>query len=260
MIILKTDKEIAAAREGGKVLSDILGELVGMVAPGVTTREIDALAERRMREAGGEPSFKGYRTDVGVPPFPSTVCTSVDHEVVHAPATPSRTLEEGQIFKMDIGLRYKGMCTDMAVTVPVGRISDDDRDLLNVTRESLMIGIEKCVEGGWISDIGKAVDKHVRRNRYSTVKDLVGHGVGRYVHEEPRVPNYFDQALDPVRIEKGMMLALEPMVNAGRDAVRVLGDAWTIVTADGRKSAHFEVTLAITGKGTEILTPLPDTP
>ncbi len=250
-------EEIDAIREGGRILSGILTELVDMAKPGMTTGELDAYAERRMRESGGEPSFKGYKTDPSVPPFPSVVCTSINNEIVHAPASPSRSIKDGDILKLDIGLRYKGLCTDMAVTVGVGTISDEAKKLISVTKESMLLGVGKAVAGGWISDIGKAVDKYVRRNGFATVKDLVGHGVGRHVHEDPRIPNYFDPELDPVRIIPGMVLAIEPMVNVGRDAVRVLGDQWTVATADGSIAAHFEVTLAVTEQGTEILTPVP---
>jgi methionyl aminopeptidase len=258
MIRLKTDEEIAALREGGKILSDILTELVDKVGPGVMTGDLDAYAEARMRAAGGEPSFKGYRSGGEAHPFPSTVCTSINHEVVHAPATPSRELKNGDLFKMDIGLRYKGLCTDMAVTVPIGDIDEELRTLLEVTKQSLLLGVKKCVEGGLISDIGKAVDKSVRRAGYTTVKDLVGHGVGHHVHEDPQIPNYFDPRLDPIRIQRGMVLAIEPMVNFGAEDVRVLDDEWTIVTADKTYSAHFEVTVAITENGTEIITPIPE--
>lgn len=257
MIIYKTDEEIAAARESGALLTKVLTELISLVRPGVTTGELDALAEKRMREAGGEPSFKGYRTGVDVRPFPSTVCTSINNEVVHAPADPSRQVLEGDLLKLDIGVRYKGMCTDMAVTVPVGKVSEEAAKLIRVTKESLLLGVEKAKRGAWISDIGKAVDKHVRRNGFTTVKDLVGHGVGKYVHEDPRIPNYLDRELDPVEIKPGMLLAIEPMVNMGEEDVRVLSDDWTIVTADASVSAHFEVTIAVTKQGTEIITPVP---
>jgi len=258
MIDLKTTQEIDAVRRGGAILSAVLTELVDMVRPGLTTGEVDAHAERRIREQGGVPSFKGYKTSGDPRAFPSTVCTSIDNEVVHGPAAPSRTLKEGSLFKMDIGMWYEGLCTDMAVTVPVGSVSKDDLRLMRATKESLMIGLGKAIEGGWISDIGKAVDKFVRRKGYTTVKDLVGHGVGRKVHEDPRIPNYYDPGLEPVRIVRGMVLAIEPMVNAGAEDVRILPDGWTIVSADGSRSAHFEVTLAITENGTEIMTPVPE--
>lgn len=257
MIFIKSEEEIDAIREGGKILSDILTELVDRVKAGITTGELDALAEKRMYEAGGEPSFKNYRSDNRTPPFPSTVCTSINTEVVHAPADPSRPVKNGDLLKLDIGLRYKGLCTDMAVTVGVGEIGEEEKKLISVTKESMLLGVAKAVPGGWISDIGKAVDKFVRSNGYSTVKDLVGHGVGKYVHEGPSIPNYFDPELDPVKIKKGMVLAIEPMVNAGDDEVRILPDGWTIVTADGNLSAHFEVTIAINDKGFEIMTPVP---
>lgn len=258
MIILKTDEEIAALREGGKLLSAIMREVAAAVEPGVSTRDLDALAEKRMLEVGGKPSFKGYKTAGDVRPFPSTVCTSINKEVVHAPAEPSRKLKDGDIVKLDAGMWYKGLCTDMAVSVAVGDIDEESRRLMEVTKESLRAGVKKAAEGNWISDIGKAVDKVVRRNGFSTVKDLVGHGVGKAVHEEPAIPNYFDASYEPVRIMKGMVLAIEPMVNAGSDAIQLMPDSWTIVTADGRPSAHFEVTLAVTGDGTEVLTPMPD--
>ncbi|MEK9151887.1 MAG: type I methionyl aminopeptidase [Patescibacteria group bacterium] len=257
MVYLKNIEEIDKIRAGGLILSNILGELVRRSGPGVATAELDRLAERLMREAGGEPSFKGYRTSGDVRPFPSSVCISLNDEVVHAPATPSRKLKEGDLLKLDIGIRYQGMCTDMAVTVGIGTISEEAQRLVEATRRSLGVGLEKTVAGNWISDIGKAVDKFVRRNGFTTVKDMVGHGVGKYVHEDPRIPNYFDASLEPVRIAPGMVLAIEPMVNAGADDVRMLDDAWTVVTADHRLSAHFEVTVAVFKDKTEIMTPLP---
>lgn len=258
MINKYSQEEVAILDEGGHLLSGILDEVAKMVSPEVTPKDLDAYAERRIREVGGEPSFLHYQTDRRDPPFPSTVCISLDEEVVHAPATPRR-LTEGTLVKLDIGMRYRGLCTDMACTVPVGRASREAAELIRVTREALLIAIEKCTVGNWVSDIGKAVDKHVRRHGFSTVKDLVGHGVGRHVHEEPRVPNYFDPSLRPVRLAPGMVLALEPMVNAGRDAVSVKDDEWTVVTRDGRRSAHFEATVALTEGGTRVLTPIPPT-
>lgn len=240
------------------MLSAILTELVAMAKPGATTGDLDAYAERRMREQGAEPSFKGYKTSSDKTPFPSTVCMSINNEVVHAPAVPSRTLKDGDLFKMDIGLWYEDLCTDMAVTVPIGNARAEHVALARVTRESLLKGIERAQEGAWISDIGKAVDKYVRKHGYTTVKDLVGHGVGHAVHEDPRIPNYLDESLEPVRIERGMVLAIEPMVNLGEEDVNVLRDGWTIVTADASYAAHFEVTIAITANGTEILTPIPE--
>jgi methionyl aminopeptidase len=256
MIFLKTPSEINDIREGGAILSAILTELVLRAVPGATTGELDALAERMMRDAGGEPSFKGYRSG-NSSPFRSSVCTSINNEVVHAPAEPSRAVKSGDLLKLDIGLRYKGLCTDMAVTVGIGDIDDEKARLIKVTRESMLLGVEKAMPGKLINDIGKAVDAHVTRNGYSTVKDLVGHGVGKYVHEDPHIPNFDDPDLPDVIIEPGMVLAIEPMVNAGRDGVRLLPNGWTVVTADKSLSAHFEVTIAISEKGWEIMTPVP---
>jgi len=258
MIIIKTPEEIQALREGGAILADIMRELADMVEPGIGTDELDAYAEKRMRAEGDGPSFKGYKSDPSDPPFPCTLCTSINHEVVHGIAIPGRKLKEGDVLKIDMGMWYGGMCTDMAASIPVGEISPEYQKLLQVTKESLFKGIKKSVAGAWVSEIGKAVDKHVRRHGYSTVKDLVGHGVGKEVHEEPRIPNFFDPSLEPVRLEKGMTIAIEPMVNMGTDAVRLMPDGWTIVTADGQPSAHFEETIAIGGYGPERMTPLPD--
>jgi len=257
-ISLKTPAEIDAIREGGVILSRILSELVSLVKPGVMTGDLDLLAEKRMLEVGGKPAFKGYKPDAGVPPFNSTVCISIDDEVVHGPAHPSREVKEGSLLKLDIGMVYKGLFTDMAVTVPVGTVSPEALKLIAVTKDSMLQGISKAREGAWISEIGKTVDKIARRNGYTTVKDLTGHGVGHAVHEDPRVPNYFDQELDPVKMERGLVIAVEPMINMGREDVRLKRDHWTIVTEDRSLSAHFEVTIAITEKGMEIMTPVPE--
>lgn len=257
MIILKTDSEIDILREGGHILSGVLSHLMKVAKPGMTTGELDAIAEKMMRDAGGEPSFKGYKVH-GAPPFSSAICACLDDEVVHAPADPNRKIQDGQLLKLDLGLRYKGLCTDMAGTVAVGKVDEKLRELSRVTREALLIGIEKAKEGNWISDIGKAVDKHVRRHGYTTVKDLVGHGVGKKVHEDPPVPNYHDRSLEPVKISRGLVIAIEPMVNVGAEDVYTKDDDWTIATSDESHSAHWEATIAITAQGTEILTPIPE--
>jgi methionyl aminopeptidase len=248
-------EEIAALKEGGQILSDILLAAAKQVAPGVTLLELNNFAEQQIRAAGGVPSFLGYKVSRKDPAFPSTVCTSVNEEVVHGIAT-DRVLEEGQLLKMDIGMRYKGLCTDMATSVPVGEVSSEVKKLARVTREALRIGIKQCQPGNWVSDIGKAVDKHVTANGFVTVKALVGHGVGHDVHEEPQVPNFHDKFLRPVKLVPGMVLALEPMVNAGSEAVVVMDDSWTIATEDGSLSAHYEVTIAVTENGPEMITPM----
>ncbi len=257
MSILKTAEEIEIMRQGGAILSRVLGEVVSRAVPGATTCELDEFAERLIREASGEPSFKGYKTRGAKTAFPSTLCTSINDEIVHAPATPSRTLKEGDIIGLDIGARYKGYCTDMAVTIGVGQVSREAKRLTSVTRDSLMRGVSVVKPGNFISDIGKAVQAYVENNGYSVVRDLVGHGVGKGVHEDPPVPNYFDRNLKPVELLPGLVIAIEPMVNVGDCEIRTLGDGWTIVTSDCSLSAHFEMTVAVTDKGYDILTPLP---
>lgn len=255
--IIKSPDEVALIREGGKLLSDTLRAVVAAVRPGATTAELDALAEKLLRDGGGEPSFVGYKGRKNEQPFPTTMCTSINHEVVHAPATPARTLNAGDVIGLDIGVRYKGYCTDMAVTVGVGKVSDDARRLMTVTREAMMRGIEQAQPGKFVSDIGRAVQSYVEREGYGVVRDLVGHGIGKNVHEDPRIPNYVDTRLAPVELKPGMVICIEPMVTLGDWQVKTLPDGWTIVTADNSVAAHFELTLTITDCGHEILTPSP---
>ncbi|WKZ28523.1 MAG: type I methionyl aminopeptidase [Patescibacteria group bacterium] len=251
-----TDEDIAKLREGGRLLSEILGELARMAKPGVTTAELDAHAEKRMRDAGGEPSFKGYKAG-GAVPFNGTVCTSINDEVVHAPPHPGRALEEGMLLSLDIGLRYKGLCTDMAVTLPIGEVPESWQKLVRVTKESLLAGIDVIRPGVKIREVGRAVQPVVERAGFGVVRALVGHGVGRHVHEEPNVPNYDDPDMPAVTIKKGMVLAVEPMVTMGSWDVLLARDQWTIKTIDKKPAAHWEVTVAVTDDGYEILTPLP---
>lgn len=257
MAIIKTSEEIAILRRSGALLSSALERVVAAAVPGATTEQLDALATNVLRAGGGEPSFLGYKTRVSDRAFPTTMCTSINHEVVHAPATPSRALRSGDVVGFDIGVRLEGYCTDMAVTLGIGKPSKEAKQLIAVTRESLMRGLAVIKPGAWISDIGKTVQAYVERNGYAVVRDLVGHGVGKAVHEDPRIPNYFDARLKPVRIEEGMVLCIEPMVNVGDYDVATLPDGWTIVTADGSLAAHFEVTIVVTKKGFDIITPLP---
>lgn len=238
-------------------MSRALADVVAAVRPGVTTAELDEIAEKSMRAAGGEPSFLGYKTRSADAPFPTTLCTSINHEVVHAPATPGRALAQGDVIGLDIGVRYKGYCTDMAVTVGVGAVSKEAKRLMAVTKDAMLRGVEQARPGNKIQDISRAVQEYVERNGFSVVRDLVGHGVGKNVHEEPRIPNYFDPRLPPVAIEEGMALCIEPMVNVGDYRVASLPDGWTIVTADKSLAAHFEVTVIVTREGCDIVTPLP---
>lgn len=246
MIILKSAREIALMREAGRIVAQVHEELRKAVRPGITTRELDALAERLIRQAGGVPTFKGYHG------YPASICASVNDEVVHG--IPSdRVLREGDIIAIDLGVTYKGYVGDSAYTWPVGQVSEEAQRLLQTTREALEHAIAQCWPGKLLGDIGHAVQSHVERNGFSVVRDYVGHGIGSSMHEDPQVPNY-GQPGTGLPLRAGMVLAIEPMVNTGTWKTRVLADDWTVVTADGGYSAHFEHTVAITEHGPEVLT------
>ncbi len=246
MIVCKSPAEIEKMRAANALVADVLAQLAAVVAPGVTTRDLDVLAERLVREAGAEPAFKGYRG------YPATLCASVNEQVVHG--IPSkRQLAEGDIVSLDMGVKLSGFFGDSAVTVPVGQIGEDTARLLRVTQEALVHGIGQVRIGGRISDIGHAVQVHVERHGFSVVREFVGHGIGAALHEEPQIANYGEPGRGP-RMVEGMVLAIEPMVNMGRPAVKVLSDGWTAVTRDGSLSAHFEHTVAVTSQGPLILT------
>lgn len=244
-------------REGGHLLSKALAAAVAAVKPGVKMFEVDKAGEDVIRAGGGEPSFKGYTISKEDPPFPSALCISVNEEIVHGPGNRDIELKEGDIVGLDIGLWYKGLCTDMAVTVPVGNVSAEARKLMDVTKEATLAGVEAAKAGGVISDIGAAVERVVNPHGYGIVRALVGHGVGHKVHEDPHVPNYVHTRAPKIEIKPGMCLAIEPMIALGGWEVETADDGWTVVMSDGKIGAHFEVTVAITEKGTEILTPLP---
>ncbi|MBN1585245.1 type I methionyl aminopeptidase [Candidatus Uhrbacteria bacterium] len=258
MLEAKTEKELEAIREGGRILSQIIGELAKAVRPGIGTGELERMALDMMSEAGGQPSFKGYGGSRKVKPFPTAICASLNHEVVHGFSLPSKTVRDGDLLKIDAGLRYRGCYTDMAVTVGAGKVGAREIELARVTREALILGVEQVRHGAWVSDIGKAIDRHVRRHGFSTVKDLVGHGVGRAVHEDPQIPNYLDRRSAPIRLFRNLVLAIEPMVNMGGEEVNCENDGWTVTTADRSLSAHFEMTVIVGQDGPEIVTPLPD--
>lgn len=256
MAKIKTKEEIEILREGGVLLSRALQTAVDAVKPGITMRELNKIAENVLLEAGGKPSFKGY-TEGGSTPFPSTVCISNNHEIVHGVGDRDIVLNEGDIVGMDIGVWWKGLCTDMAVTVPVGNVSEKRMNLLRKTKQAMLAGVGAARAGGLISDIGEAVEDFVN-GEYGIVKALVGHGVGHEVHEAPNVPNYRSSRFPRVDIVEGMCLAIEPMLTTGEDEIEVAEDGWTIVTADGSDAAQFEVTIAIGEDGPEILTPQPN--
>jgi methionyl aminopeptidase len=241
MIILKTPAEIEIMGEASRVVAEVLEILRKEVCPGISTDDLDHLAEKEIRARGATPAFKGYRH------YPKTLCASVNEQVVHG--IPSgRKLKEGDIIGLDLGAIVSGFYGDSAVTVAVGRIPEKTAKLVRITEEALYLGIEKAVVGNRLTDISHAVQRHVESAGYSVVTEFVGHGIGRKLHEEPQVPNYGKPGQGP-RLQSGMVLAIEPMVNMGGSAVRVLDDRWTAVTADGSLSAHFEHTIAIQPTG-----------
>jgi methionyl aminopeptidase len=250
MIQLKSAREIDLMSQGGKILAAAIETVRAAVRPGISTGELDRVAEDFIRgHEGAVPAFKGLYG------FPGSICASVNNEIVHGIPSPKRVLKEGDIISIDVGVGYKGYFTDSATTVPVGEISADARELLAVTQRALEAGIAAAVLGNHIGDIGVAVQAVVERAGFSVVRDLVGHGIGVEFHEEPQVPNYGK----PKRREKlvpGLTIAIEPMVNIGGPATKTLGDRWTIVTLDGSLSAHFEHTVAIAEGGPVVLTRL----
>lgn len=254
-IILKTKEEIEIIREGGKILAYVLNETAKKVIPGISTEELDKYAEKLILEKGGKPAFKNYKPYGAKTPFPATLCVSINDEVVHGIPT-NRILKEGDVISLDCGVNHKGYFTDMAITVAVGEISKEDKKLLEITREALMIGIKAAKIGKRVGDIGYAIESFVRKQKhnYGIVDILSGHGVGKYIHEDPFVPNFGDKNTGEKLVE-GMVIAIEPMLNLGTKNVFLdKGDNWTFKTRDGKKSAHFELTIAVGKNGGEILT------
>jgi methionyl aminopeptidase len=246
MIVCKSSAEIETMHRAGIVVWEVLNELRMMVAPGVSTLDLDRIAERRAAEHGATPAFKGYRG------YPASLCASINEEVVHGIPSAGRKLNEGDIVSLDYGVELDGYFGDAAVTVPVGKVRSELDTLMRVTRESLDRAIEKARAGNRLSDVGAAVQEWVERHGFSVVREFVGHGIGTRMHEEPSVLNYGQPGHGP-RLQEGMVLAIEPMVNQGTANVRVLDDGWTAVTADGKPSAHFEHTVAVTANGPWIL-------
>ncbi len=253
MIILKTKKEIDIMREANRIVAQILERIGEAVKPGITTGELDAIAEKMIRKAKAKAAFKGYQMR-NQTPYPACVCSSVNDEIVHGIPGP-RMLNEGDIVSIDVGVVHQGFVGDAARTYPVASVSERATKLLTVTRESLYKGIEQAVPGNRLHDISDAVQKHVESNGFSVVRDFVGHGIGRNMHEPPQIPNYTGVGWNP-RLKTGMVLALEPMVNEGTWRIKLLDDEWTAVTADGKLSAHFEHSIAITDNGPRILSEL----
>jgi methionyl aminopeptidase len=246
MIIGKSKRELEKMRAAGRLVGLVRSHLRSLVKPGVTTIEIDRIAEKMIRDAGALPTFKGYNG------FPYSICASVNEQIVHG--FPSNyKLKSGDIFSIDVGVTLEGFVGDTATTVPVGNVSEDRLQLIRVTEECLQRAIEQCRPGKHLGDIGWAVQEHAESHGYSIVRDYVGHGIGRRMHEDPQIPNYGRPGLGP-KIKSGYVFAVEPMVNLGSHHTKVLADNWTVVTVDSQPSAHVEHTIAITDDGPEVLT------
>lgn len=251
MIIIKNEKEIEIMRQGGKILAGIMQEIGKMVAPGINTLELDKLAEKLVFDNGGHPVFKGYGDKNN--PYPATICASINSEIVHGIPSEKVIIADGDLIKIDIGMEWQGMITDMARTFAAGDISSEAKKILEVTKESLNQGISKIKAGTMLSDYSKAVEDYVTVFGFSPVRDLVGHGVGKILHEDPQIPNYTGWK-QKIVLQEGMTLALEPMINAGTYRIKISNDGWTYITEDGKLSAHFEDTVVVRKGRCEILT------
>jgi methionyl aminopeptidase len=246
-IVCKSAAEIERMRQSGRIVRQVLDHVRTLVKPGVTTMDLERAAEKKIGELGAKPAFKGYYD------YPCVLCTSVNEEVVHGIPSAKRTLQEGDVVSIDCGLIIDGYYADSATTLPVGKISEPAQKLLDTTEKSLQAAIAVVRPGSTLGDVGAAVQEVVEAAGFSVVRDFVGHGIGTEMHEEPQVPNYGRKA-QGLKLRQGMVIAIEPMVNAGGHAVRVLGDGWTAVTVDGSLSAHFEHTIAVGAEGAEVLT------
>lgn len=247
MIIIKSKEEIKIMREAGRIVAEVLHTIKNEVQPGMNTKMIDALAEKYCRQYGAVPAFKGYRG------YPASICTSVNDVVVHGIPKPNVVLKEGDIVSLDFGVVHKGFCGDAALSFGLGAVNDEKKTLMKITEEALYKGIAQAIVGNTVGDISHAVQTYAESSGYNVVRELVGHGIGRDMHEEPQVPNYGKPG-EGAKLRPGMVIAIEPMVNAGTADVVLDGDGWTVSTADGMPSAHYEHTVAITESGTEILT------
>ncbi len=251
-VIVKTPKQIEIIREGGKILAKVLIETAKMVKPGISTYDLDQYAFKLIKAQGGIPAFLNYKPEGAEKAFPASLCVSVNNEIVHGIPSKNKILKEGDIVSLDLGLKHKGLFTDHAVTVPVGKISQKDKDLIENTKKALEIGIWAAKGGSTVGDIGHAIEFFVNR-RYGIVRELAGHGVGIKIHEDPYVPNY-GKAGKGQKLIPGMIIAIEPMLNIGKDNIVSMDDGYTIKTADGTRSAHSEHTILITEGDAEILT------
>lgn len=254
MIIRKTAAELEKMRRSGLVVWEILNRLRSMVQEGITTLDLEAEAEKMMKDAGAMPAFKGYYTQSAGSKYPFVLCTSVNDEIVHGMPSAKRVLKKGDVVSIDTGVSLNGYFGDSAITVPVGEIPPQVQKLLDVTRESLELAIQQVKPGNRLFDICGTVERHVVSNGFSVVREMVGHGIGTKLHEEPQVPNYVDRRNENPRLKEGMVLAIEPMVNMGKADMRMQSNKWTAVTVDGKPSAHFEHSVAVTADGCWVLT------
>jgi len=253
MVTIKRPEEVARMRRAGAILADVLGVLATELRPGVSTIELDAIAERMIRDAGAIPSFLGYGGSRGTIPFPGSICVSINDEVVHGIPSGERRIRVGDVVSLDIGCIWQGWHADTARTFPIGQPSERIARLIDATRRGMDAGIAAAVPGNRLGDVGAAIEAVAHEHGYGIVRPFVGHGIGTSMHEDPQVPNYGRPGTG-MRIEAGMCFAIEPMFNLGGDDVALLDDGWTVVTADGSISAHFEDTIAVTQTGPEVLT------
>lgn len=252
MIPIKSKKEIEKMREGGKILASVMDAVLDIIKPGVNSLELDELAEKMIREKGGIPAFKGYGGPAN--PFPATLCVSFNDEVVHGIPKKDKIIKAGDVVKIDVGMTFQGMNTDMARTVAVGNVDEQARKLIRVTEESFWEGIKCLKAGSKLSEYSRKTQNHIEKNGFSVVRNLVGHGIGEEVHEDPQIPNYYNRKFMDVTLESGMTLALEPMVNAGALETVLGHDGWVFKTQDKSLSAHYENTILIMKEGVEVLT------
>ena len=254
MIVRKTASELEKMRRSGLLVWQILNDLSRMAVEGASTMDLEVVASKMMADAGAIPAFKGYYVPAAGETYKFVLCTSVNSEIVHGMPNPKRVLKKGDIVSIDTGVKLNGYYGDSAVTVPVGEVSEQTKKLLQVTQESLELAIDRMRAGNRLFDVCGTVENHVKANGFSIVREYVGHGIGTQLHEEPQVPNYVDRKNENPRLKEGMVLAVEPMVNAGKADAVVLKDKWTAVTRDGSNSAHFEHCIAVTNNGPWVLT------
>ncbi len=253
MIVRRSAVELEKLRRSGLLVYQILQDLKGMVIEGVTTQDLESAAEKMIADAGAKPAFKGYYTQASGTKYPFVLCTSVNEEIIHGMPSTKRKLKAGDIISIDTGVQLNGYYGDSAITVPVGEVNDSVKRLLKVTEESLELAIGRVRSGNRLFDVCGTVEKHVTSHGFSVVREFVGHGIGTSLHEEPQVPNYVDRRGENPRLKPGMVLAIEPMVNAGKGESKVLSDKWTAVARDGSYSAHFEHMVAVTDNGPWVL-------